>query len=83
MGTQLLVVEGEAGLPVMSTKSLLWAGMVPASGGCFMRQPPLLWAGSRSLGTGRERAREHVCSMAQQGRDTGVAFSTDLAVAAS
>lgn len=82
MGTQLLVVEGKAGLPVVSTKSLLWAGMVPASGGCFMRQPPLLWAGSRSLGMDREQAREHICSMAQWGRDTSLAFSADLAVAA-
>ena len=81
-GTRLTAVEGEAGLPIVSTKSLLWAGTLPASGGCCTKQPLLLWADSRSLGTGREWARELVCSLARQGRDTSSAFSADLAVAA-
>lgn len=36
-GTQLLEVQGEAGLPAMCPKRLLWAGMVPVSGGCCMK----------------------------------------------
>lgn len=47
-----------------------------------MRHPLLLWAGSRSLSTGREQARERVWSMAWQGGDTSSVFSADLAVAA-
>lgn len=65
----------DAWLPVLSTKSLLWAGTVPASGDCYVQL--LLRAGSRSLSMGREQAREHVCSLARQGRDTSLAFSAD------
>ncbi len=56
------MVEGKAELLIVSTKSLLLDGTVLASEGCFMMQPSLLWASSRSLDTGSEQAREEVYS---------------------